>query len=456
MYIPVLIIGSGIAGMSVAYNLKKSNIKNLIITKENNYMKSNSTIAYANMRLFENPSDGIQLYMNECNGNYEMISNIYSNQNFLIETLAELQINVKKTPIGIIPEENTKLGGQLIVNKLFKHVDKILTDTILIDFKINQKYIECLVYNNKEKFFHINCNIIVFATGGYASIFEHNDNINNATGKGTYILHKHTKKLKGASTIMFHPFGVVNGKKSLTGDIVSFTDNIYYKDKDNSFKVLNIDTEVLEAIKQNKYHNNKMFEKILSKFYGQEIYLKLRNDFDVNTLKKEHISNNLMNHNLIHIQPTAHYTSGGIFVDKNFKVQDRIFANGEIVFDGNKGIGRIPGHAFTSAIVGGKIIADEISKADFEFIEDNTSFEIEKKISKNDEHNYSQIKEIYDKLLKKVETVFWGDNNILKIESEIKQSIEYTYNNLNSVRELMIFYRMNLLYEIIKDLKNRN
>ena len=199
-----------------------------------------------------------------------------------------------------------------------------------------------------------------------------------------------------------------------------------------------------------------MFEKILSKFYGQDIYLKLRNDFDVNILKKKHISNNIMNHNLIHIQPTAHYTSGGILVDKNFKVQDRIFANGEIVFDGNKGIGRIPGHAFTSAIVGGRIIADEISKVDFEIIEDNTSFEIEKKISKNDENNYAQTKEIYDKMLKKVKTVFWENKNNLKLESEIKQSIDYIYHDLNSVRELMIFYRMNLLYEIIKDLKNRN
>ena len=124
--------------------------------------------------------------------------------------------------------------------------------------------------------------------------------------------------------------------------------------------------------------------------------------------------------------------------------------------DRNKGIGRIPGHAFTSAIVGGRIIADEISKVDFEIIEDNTFFEIEKKISKNDENNYAQTKEIYDKLLKKVKTVFWENKNNLKLESEIKQSIDYIYHDLNSVRELMIFYRMNLLYEIIKDLKNRN
>ena len=59
-------------------------------------------------------------------------------------------------------------------------------------------------------------------------------------------------------------------------------------------------------------------------------------------------------------------------------------------------------------------------------------------------------------MLKKVKTVFWENKNNLKLESEIKQSIDYIYHDLNSVRELMIFYRMNLLYEIIKDLKNRN
>ena len=142
--------------MSVAYNLKKRNIPNLVITKEKQYMKSNSIIAPANMRLFENPADGIQFYLNECNGNFETINSIYSNQSILIETLAELQINVRRTSIGIIPEENTKFGGQLIVNKLSEHVDRILTDTLLIDFKINTKYIECLFYHCERKFFTIN------------------------------------------------------------------------------------------------------------------------------------------------------------------------------------------------------------------------------------------------------------------------------------------------------------
>ena len=441
--------------MSVAYNLKKRNIPNLVITKEKQYMKSNSIIAPANMRLFENPADGIKFYLNECNGNFETINSIYSNQSILTETLAELQINVRRTPIGIIPEENTKFGGQLIVNKLSEHVDRILTDTLLIDFKINTKHIECLFYHCERKFFTINCNIIVFATGGYASIFEHNDNIDSATGESTYILYKNTQKLKGASTIMFHPFGILNGKKILTGEIVSRIENIYYKDSNGDVKLLDMDSEVLDAIKQNKYHSNEMFQKILSTFHGKDIYMKLRDDFDFTIFEKEHISKNIIENGLIHLQPTAHYTSGGILVDKNFRVQDRIFANGEIVFDGDKGIGRIPGHAFTSAIVGGRIIADEIAKTEFEVVKDTTSFEIEKRISQNNEQNCERTKEKYDKMRKKVEAAFGSNNSYMELENEIKQALEDVYHDLSSVKELMIFYRMSLLYEILKDLNNK-
>ena len=62
------------------------------------------------------------------------------------------------------------------------------------------------------------------------------------------------------------------------------------------------------------------------------------------------------------------------------KSNERIFANGEIIYDGNKGIGRIPGHPFTSSIIGGRIIANEIQKMKFEEIYDITKFDIEKKI----------------------------------------------------------------------------
>lgn len=58
------------------------------------------------MRVFENCEEGIKLYTNQCNGNEAMIKSIYYNQKYLIETLENLGIKTKKTPIGIIPESN--------------------------------------------------------------------------------------------------------------------------------------------------------------------------------------------------------------------------------------------------------------------------------------------------------------------------------------------------------------
>lgn len=142
--------------------------------------------------------------MEQCSGNYETIESIYSNQSFLLDTLKKLNIKTKKTPIGIIPyNEVNKISGSMLLNSLKKNVRNILTDTFLLDIKIHEKYIECLVYNKNKGFFHINCGILVVSTGGFANLFKYNDNCCTATGECTYLLHKHINKLKGISTIMF-------------------------------------------------------------------------------------------------------------------------------------------------------------------------------------------------------------------------------------------------------------
>ena len=394
MYIPVLIVGSGIAGMSVAYNLSEENIDNIVINKEDSYFKSNSTIASANMRFFKNPFEGIELYMSQCNGNFKTINSIYSNQSFLVETLEELNVKLKQTPIGVMPQSDSELGGQVLLKKMYCYIKNMLTSTQLLDIKKNEKHIECLLYNKQEKFIHINCNAIVFATGGFASIFEQNDNANCATGECIYIIQKETNKLRGISTIMFHPFGIEEGKRVLTGDVVSCIENIYYKSLDGNFKLLNLKPEILDAIKSNKYHSNEMFNNILASFCNKEVYLKFNNKFDLNLLKQHHLNKIILANNMLKINPTAHYTSGGVVVDENFKVDDKIFANGEIVFDGNKGIGRIPGHAFTSSIIGGKLISNEIKKMKFEKIDNKTNFDIEKKLAQNDESNLLKAQKV--------------------------------------------------------------
>lgn len=455
MYTPVLIIGSGIAGLSVAHNLKKCNIKSTIITKAESYLKSNSIIAPANMRVFENYEEGIKLYMNQCNGNEAMIKTIYYNQKYLIETLENLGIKTKKTPIGVIPESNGTKGGHQIMKALGENVENIMTSTVLLDIKINSTHVECLVYNKKKGFQKINCSVLVFSVGGFANIFKYNDNSNMATGDSLYILQKETSKLKGISTIMFHPFSINEGKRILVGDIVSSLENIYEKDKNGNFKTLNMNNDTLEAIKNNAYHNNEKFSSILRAFKDKDVYLKFADEDSIKEkLKKYGYSLSILKDNMINVMPTAHYTSGGFEVDENFKVDDKIFANGECVFDGNKGIGRIPGHPFTSAIVSGKIISEQIKNIQMNETYETTDFKIEEKIKTNDENNLENNKKILEYFSEKVSDVYLKEMTCIeigKIINQLNESIEKIEKTMKCVKEVQIYYSLKLIKEVLNE-----
>ena len=459
MYTPVLIVGTGIAGLSVAYNLKVQGIETLMITKTEKIYESNSVIAPANMRMFEDINQGIDLYMAQCNGNYEMIKEIYSNQTFLVDMFNNLGIKYKKTPIGIMPDKLPfGTGGGYLVRNLLKNTGIIKTRSSLVDIKIYDKYISCLVFDGaKNELYQINCSVIVFATGGFAGLFKTNDNLKVATGECTYLLQSKTGKLKGASTIMFHPFGVNEGKKILVGDVVSLLDKIYEKKENGDSQELDIDTEILEAIKNNKYHSNYMFSQIAKCFNNKEIYLYYKDTNKVKEkLKENGYSITLIKDNLIRVWVTAHYTAGGIEVGKDFKVLDNIYACGEIVFDGDKGIGRLPGHPFASSIISGKLIANQIiqNKEKCQKYDKEEVFEIEKLLKENKTDNLEYNQNKFDNISEKVTEVLCKEKNIDEIkilENELANFAEYLKDNMKCVKEAYIYYRTELLMEVLKN-----
>ncbi len=458
MFIPVLIIGSGIARMSVALNLSKKNIDYLVITKASNYLKSNSILAPANMRYFDDYEKGINIYMEQCEGNYETINSIYSNQKYLLETLNELKIKFKKTPIGVMPINNeNETAGAFLIKKLKNNVKNILTETYLVDIKIHENYVECLTFNKNKGFININCGVLVVSSGGFANLFKFNDNSCTATGEVTYLLHKYTNKLKGISTIMFHPFGVQEGKRMLTGDIVSQLENIYEKDINGNFVPLKIKEETLLAIKNNSYHNNKIFTNILRTIAEKEVYLKFEEGFNVKQklLDLGYSLKIIVNNNMIKINPTAHYTSGGLLTNKSFQVTDRIFANGEVIFDGSKGIGRLPGHPFSSAIISSKIIADTIEKMQIEEFEKESKFDIIDKIKSFDEDVSNEYEKILRFYAKETASLLMLENidkkKYLKIKEKLQNTLKEIEINIKSIKNLNIYYSMNLIYKIIEE-----
>ena len=247
------------------------------------------------------------------------------------------------------------LGREKELNFRYQGEDKKSND-IIISYFYNSNY---------NKIYRILSYNLVLATGGYGAIFSFNDNHIAATGEGILLAKSTGAKLKGMSTVMYHPWSVLNGKKILVGDIVALSGG---KVIDDDGKQLIKDEKLVSAIKNNSYHE--MFRDILEKEFeiiknGKRMYLDLRcldEEYVKNMLKLHGYTPEILVNGLIQIYPTVHYTSGGVVVDGNCQAVNvpNMYVVGEAQFNGDKGCGRLPGQAFTSAIVCGKIISDAI------------------------------------------------------------------------------------------------
>lgn len=445
-YVPVLIVGSGIAGLSTAYYLKRKNIEFEVITKSKNIYENNTSIAPANIRL-NNILDTVR----KCGANEEIAKRIDDAIYEIPRMLEDLGIEFEKSKFGIIPARKTNIaGGMQLTRALCNHVGTIATDQQLIDINIYDESICCLLYSKtKDEFTNLVCNYLVLSTGGFVGIFSKNDNVKSSIGEGIVLAKENGANLKGMSTIMFHPFATNHGNRILTGDEVLFSKG---KILNKYEEELLIEPKLEAAIRENNYHDSDIFVELVKTFHQLikehgEIYIKIQDQ-------------------MVRIEPTAHYTSGGIEVDADYRVFGNVFANGENTFDGDKGIGRLPGQAFAFSIVSGKVIADKISSMRFmrpngpEYIpkqkvkilsEENTNFDL---ISKNKILS-NIIQEIYH----------YDDRN------DRQKLIEYQMNCQNIIDDVLIngrgvkeqgqklldfYYKTYIANEILKDKLRRN
>lgn len=475
MYIDTLVIGSGIAGLSVAYYLKKEGIDFNIITKSNNLYMNNTAISYCNTRIPNNTENTIATMVEQCGSNEEIIRKIYSNTNVIYQMFDDLNIKYKKTKFGIMPyTSSNKMAGMILIEMLVDYIGEVQINKMLVDVLHTKDYNKCLIYNIKtQEFENIICNHLIVSTGGFAGAFKYNDNIKDIVGDGHIILKKIGSTLKAMSTIMWHPFGILNGNKVLTGDIVSLCDGNVV---DKYGEKLEIDEELKLKISQNNYHNSDNFTALVKQFKKlinehNEIYL----DFTyadknvlVERLSKNKLNSSIVKEGKIRIIPTAHYTSGGVVIDNEFRVLNNVFANGEIIFDGMKGIGRIPGHALSSSIVGAKIIVDSIKKDigksyDISNVKDN---ELELLNIFSDKDNGYDISKIEEKNLEILQKV--TDTNFKCYKYELEHFQEIINNMLKDIiinakcdksnirKVLKIYYKLCITLEVIEDKMRRN
>ncbi|SCW50052.1 L-aspartate oxidase [Paenibacillus tianmuensis] len=368
-YTPVLIVGTGISGLAVAYHLSKRKIGYTIVTKNNAPKQSNSFLSAANTRV--PPEDEIHTIINltiaKCGADRPVIEALYRNSSHVLEFFEELGLPFEKTALGFMPESPIKShGGKKLINRLLEKIEPPLCNNILIHLEKSQDGVSALFYDTvSDRFARINANYLVLATGGYAAQFNYNDNSPGSTGEALILAKQIGARLKGMSTVMYHPWSIYNGRQILLGGVVALSEG---RIVDEEGLPLLKDEHMREAIARDDYHE--MIDDIL-RFQlecikrNQEMYLDMSHA-DENVLdermRRYGFSPNVVKRKRIKISPTMHYTSGGIEINSSAEAVDlnRVFVTGEAQFNGNLGSGRIPGQAFASGIVFGKLIADKI------------------------------------------------------------------------------------------------
>lgn len=334
----MLIVGTGISGSVLAYEAENLGLNYLVLTSEKSALANTSALSNAHCRVPDkkNIEECVRLSVEKFGDSEECVRYIYENAELVNELYRNLRLDYEKRSFGVIPNANGVKAGCLVIKKLQERLRNISVESKLVDlFKEGEGY-SALLRIGRE-YHSVKANRVIFATGGFAGMFRSTDCYKYRDYNSYGIAVSNGAKLKNLENIFFHPFGYNNGRRILTGKESSKGE---FLREDGS---LFFNEELRARIKEDNYHERMSeIRRIIEdeKDRGGRVLFRTEGkEFDIN--------------------PSAHYTAGGIETDKYGMVLgcENMYAIGECRADGSKNGGRLPGYAFTSAIVHGLTLA---------------------------------------------------------------------------------------------------
>lgn len=330
----IVIVGAGIAGSVLAYELEKIGVKYEVFTDQKIPLRSTSSLSYGHFRIAKsnNIEDIIKTSVNGMGQDEQKMRFVYNNSHLVQNLLDELEVIYENRSFGVIPSGKIR-GGLELIKLLHGKINNINSGFELIDFETQENKI-LSQFISDGKLFKYRSKYLVLATGGYGGSFEHTNNIRYNNYNVFDIVEKNGGTVINTDCLFRHPFGYNKGTLVLIGKDVSKGDFI---DENENFV---FDEEIRTLLKNDAYHSHfhdllNIIEEKVQK--GNKVYFVNEND-------------------KIEITPTVHYTSGGIKTNHLGSVEGiaNVFAIGECQANGNKNHGRLPGYPFTSAVVYGK------------------------------------------------------------------------------------------------------
>jgi len=416
----VIIIGSGIAGLTAAIHLQEAKLKVAIVTKNSNPKDSNTynaqggIIAWRENDSKESLADDI--YSAGCNiNNREAVETLSKNGprlvfDFLIDKIGVVfskDINGNIDYTAEAAHSNRRIlhcqdqTGKRIEDSLIEYSEKIkipiYKSYTAIDLISNNHHSEnsqelykereimgVYFLNNEsgevEIFFAHN---VILATGGIGNLYQYTTNPLAATGDGISMAYRSGADIINCEYVQFHPTALFHKdikrfliSESLRGEGAKLVDQNGYQfmEKYSPLKELAPRDIVSRAIyeEMNKQGKEYLFLDIAN-YYNGEKRIEDRFEQIYNTCLSGGID---ITKSPIPIVPAAHYFCGGIKVDTNGRTSIKnLFAIGEVSCTGLHGANRLASTSLLEGLLWGRNTANyiinnfkEIDKKRFESI----------------------------------------------------------------------------------------
>ncbi len=405
-YYDAVVVGSGLAGLTAAINLKKSGLNVVVMTKESKISETNTFYAQGGI-IASKDDDSADLLRNDLlragSGHNNLIAVDFFVKHgpplvfdFLVD---EVGIQFSRSEEGLIDyteeaahssrrivhyEDHT---GDKIEDSLITYAGKVgvefLSGFTAIDLITNNHHsrdpqeiyrerevMGVYALNNRlgviEAFFSDN---VVLATGGTGNLYYHSTNPVSATGDGISMAHRSGADIINAEFVQFHPTSLYHRdikrfliSESLRGEGARLTDHqgnnfmSEYSELGDLAPRDVVSRAVYERI--NRSGKEYMLLDIASHYKGSEP-LEKRFSKIYETCKKGGID---ITKEPIPITPAAHYFCGGIKTDTTGKTSlKNLYAVGEVSCTGLHGANRLASASLLEGLLWGKATAEDIA-----------------------------------------------------------------------------------------------
>ncbi|HHD2409448.1 TPA: L-aspartate oxidase [Clostridium perfringens] len=368
----VLIVGSGVAGLYTALNLRED--LEIIMASKKSVNLCNSSLAQGGIAVARGKED-FQSFIEDTlkAGKYE--NNIDSVRVLVEESmdninkLIDLGANFEKDENGVLfTKEGAHEINRIVYHKDItgKHVEDILLENV--KRRKNIKIIEecemvdiyhrdnrCIgaLFNKDEENLSIYAKVVILATGGIGGLFKKSTNERIITGDSIGIAIRNNIEIKDLSYIQIHPTAFFSKKSEEKRFLIS--ESV----RGEGGKLLNCNGErFVDELLPRDIVAKKIYEE-MKKTNSNNVFL------DVSFMEKSFLQNrfpNIYNKCLeegidiskepIPVAPAQHYFMGGIKVDLNGKTSmENLYAFGETSCTGVHGANRLASNSLLEALV---------------------------------------------------------------------------------------------------------